>query len=95
MDDTDSKSEQEQELIDWAKNYASSQGWTVNPDPGKLDVVIRGLLRNKDRFGERYCPCRIRSGDYEKDREIICPCVFHRDEIRDDGQCHCNLFFRQ
>ena len=46
-----------------------------------------------DKHGERYCPCRIRSGDTEKDRLIICPCAYHEDEIENEGHCHCNLFF--
>lgn len=83
-----------EDLTEWAEKYASSNGWRVNADPEKLAVIIRGLLRNKERFGERYCPCRIKSGDREKDRGIICPCIYHRDEIEQDGQCHCNLFFR-
>jgi ferredoxin-thioredoxin reductase catalytic subunit len=84
-----------EDLTTWASRYASSNGWRLNDDQDKLAVVIRGLLRNKERFGERYCPCRIRSGDSGRDRDIICPCIFHRDEIEQDGQCHCNLFFRK
>ncbi len=83
-----------EDLTSWARRYASSKGWRLNDDQDKLGIVIRGLLRNKERFGERYCPCRIRSGDRERDQDIICPCVFHVDEIEQDGQCHCNLFFR-
>ena len=41
------------------------------------------------------CPCRIRSGDKEKDKAIICPCIYHRDEIAKDGHCHCQLYYRK
>jgi len=84
----------ERELLEWARKYAKEHRWILNPDQRKLEIVIRGLARNQRKFGERYCPCRLRSGDPEKDRDIICPCIFHADEIAQDGSCHCQLYFR-
>ncbi|NCC49447.1 MAG: hypothetical protein EOM13_10400 [Clostridia bacterium] len=26
---------------------------------------------------------------------MICPCIFHRDEVEDGGSCHCNLYYRE
>ncbi|KUG19395.1 rubredoxin [hydrocarbon metagenome] len=83
-----------EELRSRLKKYARERGWVLNPDEKKLRVVLRGLIRNKARFGELYCPCRLRSGDPEKDRIIICPCIYHEDEIAQQDRCHCNLFFR-
>ena len=77
-----------------AEEYARKNGWVLNPDNEILDRVIRGLARNEAKFGERYCPCRLRSGDKEKDRAIICPCIYHLDEIAKDGHCHCLLYYR-
>ena len=31
-------------------------------------------------------------GDAEKDKKIICPCVYHIEEIDREGECHCQLF---
>lgn len=86
--------EPEAEMLRWAQAYAKEQGLTLNKDEKQLGTVIRGLVRNKKKFGRQYCPCRIRSGDPEKDRNIECPCVYHKDEIAKDGSCHCNLYFR-
>ena len=86
--------ELEEQILTWAKDYAQKNGWSLNPDDKQLRTVIRGLARNTLRFGERYCPCRLRSGDAEEDRKIICPCIYHRDEIEKEGHCHCNLFFK-
>lgn len=83
----------EEEIFGWATAYAEEHGWSLNYDERQLKAVIRGLARNLVRNGEPYCPCRIRSGDTETDREIICPCVYHGDEIDSQGHCHCNLFF--
>jgi len=84
----------EEELLAWAKKYAQEHGYILNPDEKQLKTVIRGLARGKLKFGEQYCPCRIRTRDPGKDKEIICPCVYHEGEIEKDEHCHCNLFFR-
>ncbi len=85
----------EEEILAWSDAYARENGWVLNPDPDVLAAVTRGLARNEQRFGARYCPCRLRSGDKEKDRAIICPCVYHRDEIETEGNCHCRLYYRK
>ncbi len=85
----------EKEILEWARNYARKHRLLLNPDEKKLDVVIRGLARNERRFGARYCPCRLRSGDPEKDKDIICPCIYHEEELDREGHCHCNLYYRE
>lgn len=82
-----------QEILSWVREYAKEKGLALNPDDRQFTAVIRGLVRNRLKHGERYCPCRIRSGDPEKDRLIVCPCAYHEDEIEGEGHCHCNLFF--
>ena len=83
-----------EEIRKWAEEYAKENGWVLNPDPKQFSTVIRGLARNRARGGEPYCPCRLRTGDKEKDQIIICPCIYHRDEIVGQGHCHCRLFFQ-
>jgi ferredoxin-thioredoxin reductase catalytic subunit len=94
MDGAETTTE-EDEMRAWAEEYANKQGLVLNPDRKILDTVIRGLVRNRKKFGERYCPCRLRSGDKEKDKAVICPCIWHRDEIAKDGHCHCQLYYRK
>jgi ferredoxin-thioredoxin reductase catalytic chain len=86
---------EEKEIRAWAEEHAKKTGLVLNPHAKVLATVIRGLARNRKKFGERYCPCRIRSGDTEKDREIICPCIYDKDEIAGEGHCHCRLFYRK
>jgi ferredoxin-thioredoxin reductase catalytic chain len=81
-----------QRIRAWAEEYARKHGYRLNPNEKQLNVVLRGLARIKGRTGEQYCPCRVRSGDTEKDKIIICPCVYHEDEITKEGHCHCNFF---
>ena len=85
----------EADMLKWAQGIARKNGWILNPDEKHLHTVIRGLVRNKEKFGRPYCPCRLRSGDEERDRAIECPCIYHKDEIAHDGHCHCLLYYKK
>ena len=67
--------------------------YKLNPDTKTVDRVVKGLVMRKIKFGYAYCPCRLVMGDAEKDKKIICPCVYHVEEIERDGECHCNLLW--
>ncbi len=82
----------EEEMHAWAEREAELTGFRLNPDERQRRTVIKGLIRNRERFGAQYCPCRIRSGDPEKDAAIVCPCVHREEEVAVEGRCHCNLF---
>jgi ferredoxin-thioredoxin reductase catalytic chain len=76
------------------KEHADKSGFRLNPNDKIVDATMKGLLRNEGKFGARYCPCRRVTGNKEEDKKIICPCVYHKDEIAKDGHCHCMLFVR-
>ena len=82
----------EEEMRAWARDEACRSGYLINEDERQLGAVIKGLVRSRERFGARYCPCRIRSGDSAKDAAIVCPCVHREEEVAAGGRCHCNLF---
>jgi ferredoxin-thioredoxin reductase catalytic subunit len=84
----------EEDMLKWAHGYARKHNWSLNTDEKQLSTVIKGLVRNKTKFGKPYCPCRLRSGDEEKDRAIECPCVYHKEEVATQGHCHCHLYFK-
>ena len=86
------ESEEEQKLLEQSKKFAEETGIALNPNEKIAKAVVKGLIAKEKQFGEKYCPCRVLSKDKEKDKEIICPCVFHRKEIEEQGHCHCNLF---
>ena len=88
------KPKDEKELRNNIKEYAKKAGIKVNPDSKQVDFIVMGLLKNKKNHGEIYCPCRVVTGDKEKDNEITCPCVFHRGEIELEGKCRCLLFVK-
>lgn len=74
------------------KDYAEKKGFKLNPDKQAVEKLIKGLLENEKKYGERYCPCRRVTGNTEKDRPKICPCEQHLQEIERDGHCYCRLF---
>jgi len=76
------------------KKYAKKNGIKLNPNEKIVDGIIAGLKRNEEKYGERYCPCRRVTGDKEIDKKIICPCVYHKEEIEKDGYCYCKLFVK-
>lgn len=84
--------EQAKKIKDWAKKYAEKRGIQLNPDEEQVDEVAKGLAARQEKFGKRYCPCRIITGDADEDRKIICPCVYHQEELKEFGMCHCKLF---
>lgn len=86
--------EQIQNLIKEYETYAKEKGFRLNPDKKVVENIVRMLLKKEKELGKRYCPCRRLSGDKKKDKEIICPCVFHQEEIKTKGHCHCLLFFK-
>ncbi len=83
------------QLLKSLRRYARSAGYKLQPDKKLLDTLITGELNNIKKHGDRYCPCRRVSGNKEKDKNIICPCIFHKDEIKKQGFCHCRLFLKK
>lgn len=76
-------------MIEELDNHAKRNGFRLNPNERIVDNVIKGLKENERKYGKRYCPCRrIRSDD------TVCPCVFHKDEIKKMGHCTCFLFVK-
>ncbi|MFA5087154.1 MAG: ferredoxin-thioredoxin reductase catalytic domain-containing protein [Candidatus Paceibacterota bacterium] len=76
------------------EEYAKANNFKVNPENKIAENIVRALLMREELLGERYCPCRKATGDIEEDKKIICPCIYHKEEIEKDGHCHCNLFVK-
>lgn len=80
------------ELYEILKNSQESKGFFFNKDKDRVLEILQDLLVNKERYGYMSCPCRLASGDREKDRDIFCPCVYRPDDIKEYGSCYCNLY---
>ncbi len=85
----------EKQMLRSIRRYARVSGYAIQPNKRILSVLIKGLLINIKKHGYRYCPCRKPTGDPIKDKKIICPCIYHKDEIKRDGYCKCLLYYRK
>jgi ferredoxin-thioredoxin reductase catalytic subunit len=71
---------------------AEAGGYHLNPDVEFTKDLVTGLLVNEKRYGYGACPCRLASGDMEKDLDIICPCDYRDLDLLDWGTCYCALY---
>lgn len=83
----------EKEILSSLQEYAKKSGFTLNPDKKQLNFIIKGLKANEDKHGFRFCTCRVVTGNSDRDGLIICPCIYHKQEITSQGSCFCKLFF--
>ena len=78
-----------------AEADARTYGYYLNPDPAFLQSLLEGLKKNEERYGYPSCPCRLASGKFEFDRDIICPCDYRDPDIAEFGACYCALYVRK
>ncbi|MBN1113993.1 MAG: ferredoxin:thioredoxin reductase [Oligoflexia bacterium] len=74
---------------------ADKQAWKVTSDVELLGILAEGLAKNFNRYGYFSCPCRLAEAVRDKDRDIICPCVYARPDIEEYGHCYCGLYLGQ
>lgn len=82
-------------VIRESQEYAEKNGFQLNPNRAVQERIAKGLLVNEKKYGHRYCPCRRITGNPEEDKDKICPCKWHKDEIAQNGLCHCGLFAKK
>ena len=80
------------QLYNTLRKYQEPLGYFFNRDRETVFELLDGLIRNRERYGYMSCPCRLASGDYEKDRDIICPCVYRPPDVKEFGSCYCGLY---
>ncbi|MBN1627791.1 MAG: ferredoxin:thioredoxin reductase [Deltaproteobacteria bacterium] len=80
------------ELYEMLKKAQEPKGYFFNRDKERVLELMEGLLINKERYGYMSCPCRLSSGDREKDSDIICPCAYRTLDVEEYGSCYCNLY---
>ena len=84
--------EQIEQFYQSLKNTTEGLGQFLNPDVDFTKELVAGLIKNSERYGYSSCPCRLAAGIYEKDKDIICPCVYRDPDIADFGNCYCSLY---
>uniref|UniRef100_A0A7C4AGH7 ferredoxin:thioredoxin reductase n=1 Tax=Fundidesulfovibrio putealis TaxID=270496 RepID=A0A7C4AGH7_9BACT len=80
------------ELYEKLKGFQEKKGYFFNKDTRMVMELLEMLLVNKERYGHMACPCRLASGVFEMDRDIICPCVYREEDVKEYGTCFCGLY---
>ena len=78
-----------------AEADARTYGYHLNPDTKFLLSLLEGLKNNEERYDYPSCPCRLASGKFEFDRDIICPCDYRDPDVAEFGACYCALYVRK
>lgn len=81
-----------EKLYEMLKKAQEPKGYYFNRDKQRVFELLEALLVNKNRYGYMSCPCRLASGDREKDKDIVCPCVYRAPDVEAYGSCYCNLY---
>jgi ferredoxin-thioredoxin reductase catalytic subunit len=80
------------ELYETLKPLQEAKGRFFNPDMAMTLDLLAGLLTNKARYGHMACPCRLASGSFELDRDVLCPCIYRDADVDEFGACFCGLY---
>jgi ferredoxin-thioredoxin reductase catalytic chain len=75
-----------------AEADAKTYGYNLISDPNLLQGLLEGLKVNEERYGYPSCPCRLASGNFDYDRDIICPCDYRDPDVAKYGACYCRLY---
>ena len=81
-----------EKLYETLKRVQEPKGYYFNSEKERVFELLEALLVNKERYGYMSCPCRLASEDRDKDKDIICPCVYRDPDIKEYGSCYCNLY---
>ncbi len=81
-----------QNLCEKLDREAEQSGYHLNPDTEFVKELVKGLITNQKRYGYQACPCRLASGDKQKDLDIICPCDYRDQDLIEYGSCYCALY---
>jgi len=81
-----------EELYDKLKKFQEPKGFFFNRNKERVLDLLEALILNKERYGYMCCPCRLSSQDRQKDKDIICPCIYREQDIMEYGSCYCNLY---
>lgn len=81
-----------QKLYDTLRPIQEAKGNFFNSDMEMTLDLLASLLTNKERYGYMACPCRLASGNFELDRDVVCPCEYRDADVAESGACFCGLY---
>ncbi|MDR2426657.1 MAG: hypothetical protein LBD46_05710 [Endomicrobium sp.] len=86
------KLDSSEKLLEIIKTNAAKRGRYLNRDEIFVKELVDGLYANLQRYGYASCPCRLAAQNYEFDKDILCPCIYMKDDVDKYGMCFCCLY---
>jgi len=84
------------DLFEMLKPIQEAKGYYFNEDMDHYTMpLLESLLMNRETYGYMACPCRLPSGKFEEDRDIICPCAYRIPDVEEYGSCFCGRYVSQ
>jgi ferredoxin-thioredoxin reductase catalytic subunit len=80
------------ELHEMLMKVQEPKGYYFSNDEERVFDLLQALVTNKERYGYMCCPCRLASGDRDRDKDIVCPCAYREADVKEYGSCYCNLY---
>lgn len=77
-----------EQLYEMLRKVQGPKGYLFSRERDKVLELLDGLLINRERYGYMCCPCRLASGNRDWDRDIICPCAYREEDVREYGRCY-------
>ncbi len=94
--DKGGKLDQVEQLLQVWEDFAKGKEFKVADDKEFVRTLAEGELENMRNHGLKYCPCRITTGNYDQDLNLICPCNFFIQVTwKEQGECWCGLFVKR
>lgn len=84
--------EEARKLYEQLRKLQEPRGCFFNADQEMALALLEQLLATKARYGYMACPCRFANGSRELDRDILCPCAYREQDMREYGSCFCGLY---
>lgn len=84
--------EEVDKLHEQIRKIQEPKGYQFNKDYEYTCPLLEQLLVTRARYGYMACPCRYANGTYELDKDIICPCTYRADDVKEYGACFCGLY---
>lgn len=81
-----------EKLYEMLKKIQEPRGFYFNKNMDITMPLLESLLINKEDYGYMACPCRLPNGDFDADRDIICPCEYRDPDLEEFGVCYCGLY---
>ncbi|WP_316900780.1 ferredoxin-thioredoxin reductase catalytic domain-containing protein [Pseudodesulfovibrio indicus] len=80
------------QLYEMIRKVQEPKGYYFNKDMDMTMPLLESLLTNKERLGYMACPCRLANGEFEADKDIVCPCTYREADVKEYGACFCALY---